>query len=251
MMLHPTCEKLRELGLLGMLKGLEEQLALPEFDDLTFEERLGLLVDREATMRDDRRTKTRLRQAKLRQEALVENVDYRHKRGLDKSAFLALTTCEWIRRKENCTITGPTGCGKTFLACALGNKACREGLRSLYLRLPRLFEGLTVAKCEGTYERLLKDFARRDVLILDDWGITPLTDENRRDLLEIMDDRHGNRSTIVTSQLPTSEWHSYIGDPTLADAILDRLIHNAHRFELEGESIRKERSSLTRRTKKG
>ena len=251
MMLHPTCDKLRELGFFGMLKGLEEQLSVPDYQDLTFEERLGLLIDREATVRDDRRTKTRLRQAKLRQDALVENIDYRHKRGLDKSAFLALTNCEWIQRHENCIITGPTGCGKTFLACALGNKACREGLSALYLRLPRLFERVVVAKCEGTYERLLKDFARRDVLILDDWGITPLTDENRRDLLEIMDDRHGNRSTIVTSQLPPTEWHAYIGDPTLADAILDRLIHNAHRFELSGESIRKEQSSLTRKTRKG
>ena len=249
MLTHPTLEKMRHMKLLGMAHGFEEQMGNEEYQSLTFEERLGLLIDLEETHRDNRKTKTRLRQARLKQSALVEDVDYKHPRGLDKSLYLQLATCDWIRRKENCAFTGPTGCGKTYLSCSLGNKACREGLKCLYIRLPRLFERPTVSKCEGTYEKLLKTFARQDLLILDDWGITPLTDENRRDLLEIFDDRHAVRSTIITSQLPVKKWHAYIGDPTLADAILDRLVHNAHKIMLKGESIRKTRSPLTNKRK--
>jgi DNA replication protein DnaC len=249
MLNHPTLDKLHELRFTGMAKALTEQMALPDIEDLSFEERLGLLVDREATEREDRRLQTRLRQAKLKQNACIEDIDFKQSRGLDKSLMLDLAQCQWIKKHLNLLITGPTGVGKTWIACALAQKACREGFTSLYLRLPRLLQELPIAKGDGTYTRLMNRLAKVDVLILDDWGLSKLIAEQRRDLLEILEDRHDTRSTIVTSQLPLDQWHHIIGDPTLADAILDRLVHNAYKINLKGESMRKNKSKLTAHTR--
>ncbi len=245
MLNHPTLDKLHDLRFTGMAKALTEQMALPDIESLSFEERLGLLVDREATEREDRRLKTRLRQAKLKQNACIEDIDFKQPRGMDKSLLLDLAQCQWIKKHLNLLITGPTGVGKTWIACALAQKACREGFTSLYLRLPRLLQELPIAKGDGTYTRLLARLAKVDVLILDDWGLSKLIAEQRRDLLEILEDRHDTRSTIVTSQLPLDKWHHIIGDPTLADAILDRLVHNAYKINLKGESMRKRKTKLT------
>jgi len=245
MLNHPTLDKLETLRFNGMAKALTEQMAVPDIEELSFEERLGLLVDREMTAREDRRLKTRLRQAKLKQTACVEDIDYRQPRGLDKSLLLDLAGCQWIKRHLNIMITGPTGVGKTWIACALAQKACREGYKALYLRLPKLLQELPIAKGDGTYIKLLTQLAKIDVLILDDWGLSKLMAEQRRDLLEILEDRYDSRSTIVTSQLPLDKWHDIIGDPTLADAILDRLVHNAYKINLRGESMRKRKTLLT------
>jgi DNA replication protein DnaC len=239
MLSYPTLEKLHAMKLTGMAHALEEQMQLPEIASLSFEERLGLLVDREMTQRENRRLTTRLRKAKLRQHAAVEDIDYRHPRGLDKALMTKLCSCEWIRKHHNVLITGPTGCGKTFLACALAHKACREGYSVRYTRVPRILQELGIAKGDGRYSKLLTGFAKVDVLVLDDWGLAKLTEEHRRDLLEIFEDRHGLRSTLVAAQVPVDRWHDLIGDPTLADAILDRLIHNAYKIELKGDSMRK------------
>lgn len=239
MLTHPTLEKLHTLRLTGMLKALSEQQQMPDIDHLGFEERLGLLIDREMTERENRRLETRLKKAKLRHACCVEDLNFRAARGLDKALILSLAACAWIARGLNVLICGPTGVGKSYLACALGHKACLEGYSVLYLRLPRLFEELRLAKADGRYGKLMLGYARTDLLILDDWGLTPMTDPQRRDLLELLEDRYGKRSTIVTSQLPVSAWHEAVGDPTLADAILDRLVHNAHKIELKGDSMRK------------
>ena len=241
MLQHPTLRKLYELNLAGMVCGLQEQMNNPAYGDLSFEERLGLLVDREAIERQNRRMAAKLKRARLRQSAAVEDVDFRHPRGLDRSVLLSLASCQWLRSRQNCLITGPTGVGKTYLACALAQKACREGCTAYYARTPRLLQELSIARADGTFARRLAALARLDLLVLDDWGIAPLSDEHRRDLLEILDDRYDRRSTLLTSQLPVERWHDYIADPTLADAILDRLVHNAHRIALKGESMRKQR----------
>ncbi len=239
MLNHPTLEKLLTLRLSGMLKALNEQQQIPEIDSLGFEERLGLLIDREVTERENRRLGTRLKKAKLRHSCCVEDLDFKTSRGLDKALILSLAACTWIARGINVLICGPTGVGKSYLACALAHKACLEGYSALYLRLPRLFEELRLAKADGRYGKLMLDYAKTDLLVLDDWGLTPMTDPQRRDLLELLEDRYGRKSTIVTSQLPIPSWHEAIGDPTLADAILDRIVHNAHKIELKGESMRK------------
>jgi DNA replication protein DnaC len=239
MLTHPTHDRLVALGLNGMAKALDEQQRQPDIAVLAFEERLALLVDREATERENKRLVARLRFASLRQNAVVEDVDMRAPRGLDKPLFQKLVAGEWIDRHQNLLIIGPTGVGKSWIACALGHKACRDNRSVLYQRLPRLFEALTLARGDGRHARLLKTLARVELLILDDWGLAPMTAEQRRDLLEMMEDRHGRGSTVVTSQLPVEHWHEIIGDPTIADAILDRLVHNAHRLTLKGESLRK------------
>ncbi|MET4028474.1 DNA replication protein DnaC [Marinobacter sp. MBR-99] len=245
MLKHPTLDKLHALKLTGMAAALADQSATPDITDLSFEERLGLLVDREMTERDNRRMTSRLRRAKLRHTAILEDLDYRHSRGLDKGLVQSLAGCQWVKEHLNVLITGPTGVGKTWLACALAHKACREGYTAQYVRLTRLLRELTIAKGDGQYAKLLTNLAKVDVLILDDWGLMKLSAENRRDLLEVLEDRHGRRSTIATSQLPIEEWHGVIGDATLADAILDRLVHNAYKINLRGESMRKQQSKLT------
>jgi len=245
MLIHPTLEKLHALKLSGMAKALEEQLQVPDIQTLTFEERLGLLVDREATERRNRKLRVRLKKAKLRLNASLEDIDYRTARGLDKSLILQLSSCQWIEEHLNVLITGPTGVGKSFVACALGQKACREGYRTLYFRLPRLLQELQISRGDGRYGRVLANLAKTDLLLIDDWGLSPLDDPGRRDILEILEDRHNLRSTVVTSQLPVPQWHEVIGDPTLADAILDRLVHNAYKINPKGESMRKRLKTLT------
>jgi DNA replication protein DnaC len=248
MLIHPTLDKLQRLKFTGMATALAEQMQMPDIEELAFEERLGLLIDREITERENRHLTSRLRRAKLKHQAALEDIDYHQPRGLDKSLLQSLATCRWVKEHLNILITGPTGVGKTWLACALAQKACREGHTALYLRLPRLLQDMTIAKGDGRYPKLLATLAKTEVLVLDDWGLAKLAAEQRRDLLEILEDRHGVRSTLATSQLPIEKWHDLIGDPTLADAILDRLVHNAYKINLKGGSMRKSKAKLTRTT---
>jgi len=243
MLTNPTLDKLQRLRLTGMYDAYREQLESTRYDGLAFDERFGLLVDRQEVDQDNRRLQARLKKAKLRQSACVENIDYRKSRGLDKSQVVALAECNWLRASENAIITGPTGAGKSYLACALGNQACRRGYTARYFRAPRLFQELAIARGTGRYERMLRSLLRCDLLIIDDWGTAFLTDEQRRDLFEIADDRYGRRSTLIAAQLPPNHWHDIIGEPTLADAILDRIIHNAHTITLKGESMRKRKAT--------
>jgi DNA replication protein DnaC len=238
-LIHPTVERLRALGLTAMADTLIELQNNPEAAEMPHPDWLGLLVDREVTVRDNRRLMRRLSNAKLRQAAVIENVDYRTARGLDRSLFQTLATCQWIRDANHLVVVGPTGTGKSWLACALGNKACRDGFSVLYKRASRLFADLAQARGEGRLARLIAALDRVNLLILDDWGPEPLTADQRRDLLEIVDDRYDKGSLLITSQVPVSQWHDVIADPTLGDAILDRIIHNAHRIELKGDSLRR------------
>jgi len=245
MLIHPTIEKLTTMRFSGMAAALQEQMEINGIDDISFEERLGLLLDHEQAVRETRRLQTRLRKAKLRQNGSIEDVDFRHQRGLDKSLVLRLSDCQWIKDHNNLIITGSTGVGKSFLACAFAEKACREGFNALYIRMTKLFEDLSLAKGDGRYLKLLTTIAKTDLLVLDDYGLIPLNQEQRHDFLEILEDRHNLKSTLVTSQLPIEHWHEQIGDPTLADAILDRLVHSAHKIKLTGESMRKKTANLT------
>ena len=245
MLTVPTLEKLRDLRLDGMVRGFEEQLSSAECNALTFEERLGLLVDRELTERNNRRLRTRLQRAKLRQQACMEDIDYHQTRGLDKSLMKSLAVCQWIRDHLNVLIAGSTGVGKSFIACALGHRACFEGFKVFYARAPRLFGELEVARGDGRYVKLMNTIAKSHLLIIDDWGLSILTDKEQRELLEILEDRNGIHSTIIASQIPVENWHEVIGNPTLADAIMDRLIHSAYKINLKGESMRKKKSKLT------
>jgi DNA replication protein DnaC len=238
MLIQQTLERLHELRLTGMATALEEQLAVPDTQALGFDDRLAFLVEREVTCRLDRRLTRHLHLAKLRLAACVEDLDFRSPRGLDKSLLLRLAGCEWIAAHQTVLISGATGTGKSFLACALGHSACRRGFSTRYFRLSRLLGDLAIARADGSYPRTLERLARTDLLILDDFGLAPLSDAERRDLLELLEDRHNRRATLVTSQLPFNHWHEAIGNPTLADAILDRLVHQAHRLTLKGASMR-------------
>ncbi|MBK5101959.1 MAG: IS21-like element helper ATPase IstB [Desulfobacteraceae bacterium] len=246
-MLHQeTVEKLYAMKLNGIADAFKEQLLQPDMYDLPFEERFALLVDRQWTWKEDRRMKRLLRNAKLKINGCIEDIDYKTPRGIDKSVVLRLANCDWIKSAQNIIITGPTGVGKTYLACAIANRACRMGYSAFYIRVPRLFQELAMARGDGSYPKTMKKLLKANVLIIDDLGLAPMSATERRDLLEVVEDRHGLASTIVATQLPIINWHENILDPTIADAILDRLIHNAHKINLKGESMRKLRSSLTK-----
>ena len=238
--------QLRQLKLSGMANALELQWSLPHtYSDLDFDERISLLIDQESSARTNKRLQRLISAAQSKEIAEVDAIDYAHPRGLKKSQFTALLNGEWINKHQNLVITGPTGCGKTFLACAIGHHACHFDYSVRYFRANRLFEMLTISHGDGSYLKLINQLAKTQVLIIDDWGLEKLTQSQRSDLLEIMEDRHGSQSTIITSQLPVTKGHASIGDATLADAILDRLLHNAHKLSLKGESMRKTRSTLT------
>ncbi len=241
-----TLSRLRDLRLGGMAQALErQQEQVGTYDGLAFTERLGLLVEQECLEREHRKQERLIRQARFKLRASVQDIDYQHSRNIKQAQIARLAQGEWIDRAQNLLITGPCGSGKTYLACALGNNACLQGYSVRYYRLSRLLLEMTQAKADGSYQKLLVRLAKIQVIVIDDWGLEKLTTAHRNDLLEIMDDRHGSTSTVMISQLPTDEWYAAIGDNTLADAILDRLMHNAHRLSLKGESMRKILGKLT------
>ena len=241
-----TLNRLRELKLNGMVTALEhQQQQIGTFEGLAFTERLDMLLESEQGLRENRKQDRLVQQAKFKLNACVQQIEYGHKRNIKKGTVARLAQCDWVARKQNLLITGPCGSGKTYLACAVGHAACLRDYRVRYFRLSRLFLELTQAKADGSYSKLLRQLARVEVLLLDDWGLEPLQQSQRHDLMEILDDRHGTTSTIVISQLPTDQWYAGIGDNTLADAILDRLMHNAHDIKLQGESMRKVLGQLT------
>lgn len=242
MLIHPTIDKMRALKFSGMARALEAQMELKEARELSFEDRLAMLLDAEAVAQENKRTDSRLRNAKLKMAACMEDLKIKNGRGLDRGLITALSSCDWVRSRQNILITGPTGAGKTYLACALAHSACRQGFTTIYHRVPTLFDDLIIAKADGRYKGILSSIENRKLLVLDDFGLSTLTAENRRDLLEIMEQRYDISSTIITSQFDHEHWHDIIGDPTLADAILDRTIHNAHKIKVKGGSIRKEKS---------
>ena len=245
--MHQTIEKLSQMKLHAMATAFQEQLEKPSLSSLSFEDRFAMIVDYEWTSREDRKLTRRLKAARLRTPATVEDIDYQHPRSLDKSVIRSLSTCQWIRSHQNVIITGPTGIGKTYLAEAFANKACREGLTAEYYRSTRLFGELQIARGDGSYYKFLSRLAKVDLLAIDDWVVDPLADQERRDFLELMEDRHGLKSTFITSQYPVAKWHDRIGEPTAADAILDRIVHNAHKMSLKGDSMRKTKANLTHR----
>lgn len=226
MLTHPLFEQLKTLRCQGILEAYQEQLNTPDIHRLSFDERFALLIEREYLVRENRKLTNRLRQAKLKENACMEDVDYSPDRNLSKTVITRLAECSWIVKKENVLITGPTGSGKTWLACAFANQACRQGYGARYIRLPKLFQAIGIAKADGSYIKLMEFVSKLSLLVLDDWGLVPMNDDNRRDLLEIIDDRYHRSSTLITSQLPVQEWYESIGDATLGDAIMDRLIHN-------------------------
>ena len=248
MLNNPTVDKLLELKLTGMVKALKQQADMPELAKLSFDERLGLLVDAEYSERESSKLVQRLKVAKLRHSACVEDLDFKESNGLDRRTVAQLSACTWIKEGLNVLITGKTGVGKTYLACALAQKACRLGFASLYMRAPRFFQELTVARLSGKYSRLLARLAKVDLLVLDDFALVPVTEEQSRDLLEVTDDRCGKSSLIVAAQLPVDNWHQTFANKTLADAILDRVVHQSYKLPLDGESRRKNKKKNDRDT---
>ena len=246
MLIHPLKEKLKSLNLTGFIEGLDDQNRTPgALTDLSFEDRLGLLVDREVTVQENRRTERRLKSARLRQNAVPEDLDFRSPRNLPKPLVQTLLSGEWIANHQNVLITGPTGVGKSYLGEALGHKACRLGYRVLLVRFPRLFQALDIARHTGKLPAFLKNLARQDLLLIEDFLLSPMTSEHRQDLFEILEDRYNLKATLITTQIPLPEWHNRIGDATLADAILDRLVHGAYTIEMRGESMRKTKAKTT------
>lgn len=242
MLIQPTLEHLYAMRLNGMAEAFRQQLEDASAGELSFEERFALLVESQWTWKESRALTRRLALAKLKQPACLEEIDFRHPRGLDRGRFTGMAhESAWVRRKQNVLLVGPTGVGKSYLACALAHRACRDGFSALYTRAPQLFRDLQAARAAGGLERLLAKLARVDALVVDDFALAPMSELERRDFLDICDDRYRLRSTVLTSQLPADRWHGPVGDPTVADSILDRLVHHAHRFELRGESLRKVR----------
>jgi DNA replication protein DnaC len=245
MLTEQTLTKLRGMKLTGMAKAYEEQMGLPETRTLSFDERLGLITDREELERESRKFCNRLKNARLRESACIENLKFNTSRGMDKSQILSFKNIEWIKRFQNIFITGPTGVGKTYLACALLHEACRAGYSARYTRLPRLLDELALAKADGRYPAMMTSLAKTQVLLLDDWGLSIFTDEQRRQVLEIVEDRYSVRSTIITSQVPVDQWFDVIGEVTLGDAIMDRIVNGAYKLQLKGPSMRRVKSQLT------
>ena len=242
MLTEPTMTKLYEMKINGMAEAYQEQRASANIADLSFDERFAMLVERQWMWRENRALTTRLAYAKLKQSAVIEDLDYRKSRGLSRAQINQLSTCDWLQHHQNVIVTGAAGCGKTYVACALAHRACRQGYRALYFYAPKLFRALTTAQADGSLPKLLQKIAKAPLLIVDDWGIAKISDLQYQQFLELLDDRHGTGATLVTSQMPVEVWHEAMPDPTVADAILDRLIHNAHRIELGGESMRNPRS---------
>jgi len=236
---NQTIDRLHQMKLSGMAQALVDQMQKTDFNDYSFEERLGLLVEYEWTYRQSKRLSILLKQAKLRLGACMEDINYVHPRKLDRGLMKSLATCQWINARQNVIITGPTGVGKTFIACALANAACRQAFTATYYRLPRLLQDMALARADGTYPKVLSRLAKTNLLILDEWGIASFNDMQGRDLLELVDDRHQLHSTIIVGQIPMEHWHQLLPDPTVADAIMDRLVHNAHKIKLDGDSMRK------------
>jgi len=243
MLNEPTTTKMLAMKLNGMVEALEEQRKTADLANWSFEDRLAMLVERQWLWKENRALTTRLKYSKLRQQACLEDINYRHHRGLQRSVIEHLAGSNWVRYAQNCIITGPTGVGKTYLACALAQQACRDGHRTLYCYAPKLFRELTACQADGSMPSLLKKMAKTSLLVIDDWGMEKASVEQYRDFLEIMEDRHSLASTLITSQFPPDRWHELIGDATVADAILDRLIHGAHRIDLNGDSMRKHKGS--------
>ena len=251
MLTQQTMDKLYDMKLTAMAEAFSQQLALPDLGELSFEDRFAMLVDRQWTFKEDRRMNRLLKTARLRDSACIENIDFKTPRALDKSLVIRLAGSDWIKKAQNVIILGPTGVGKTYMACAIANSACRTSYPAMYKRAPRLYQEIAIARADGSYPKLMNKLSKIKVLIIDDFCIAPMSDPERRDLLEVLEDRQSISSTIIATQVPIENWIEYIGDPTLADAILDRLVHNAHKINLKGESMRKIKSSLTKSNNSG
>lgn len=246
MLIQPTIDKLNAMGLAAMAQAFSDQLNCPDMAALSFEERFGLIIDFQMTANDNRRMRNRLKSARLRLSAAIEDLDFRAERNLDRATIMSLAQNQWVKRHHNILITGPTGAGKSYLACALAQKACRDGHTTLYHRVAKLLQDIALARLDGRYPRLISALVKCEVLILDDLLITPLTRDDQKELLEIIEERYDRAATVITSQLPVKAWHDAMQDKTVADAILDRLVHNAHKIELQGrDSMRRKKSTLT------